>query len=110
MDVTLSWVKGHHNGEKLIQHSLNDEAHSVAYNFITQDQGNYNPSSTVIDPPTAEISILFDHSTLISKVSSFLREQLTATPLQATKATICKAENWTSEVFSKWTVFHIIIP
>ncbi len=43
-NANLSWVKGHHNGGKLVQHPFNDRAHSLAYNFITQDQGYYNPS------------------------------------------------------------------
>ncbi len=87
--VQISWVKGHFNGEKAVQHELNDEAHSLAYDFLANDQGYYNPSTRVIDPTSSEISILFDNSTLTSKLSTFLREQLMTTQLQAT---ICKSE------------------
>ncbi len=97
-DISLTWVKGHHSGKKMIQHKLNEDAHHLAYNFIAKDQGYYNPSTTSIDPPSAEISILFNGSTLTSKISSFLRDQLTSGPLQSM---ICKAENWTSNEFLK---------
>lgn len=76
------------NGEKTVQHRLNDEAHSLAYDILVKDQGYYNPSTRVIDPLSSGISILFDNSTLTSKMSTFLREQLTTAPLQAT---ICKS-------------------
>ncbi len=91
VSVLVSWVKGHLNGEKTIQHNLNDEAHSLACEFFTRDQGYYNPSISVLDPPSSEISILLDNSTLTSKMSTFLREQLTTAQIQAT---ICKSENW----------------
>lgn len=55
-------------GRKNIPHKLNDEAYSLAYNFLARDQGCYNPSTTVINPPSSEILILFDNSTLTSKI------------------------------------------
>lgn len=96
--VLVSWVKGHLNGEKTIQHKLNDEAHSLACEFFTRDQGYYNPSTSVLDPPSSEILILLDNSTLTSKMSTFLREQLTTAQIQAT---ICKSENWEEITFNK---------
>ncbi len=96
--VLISWVKGHLNGEKTIQHKLNDEAHSLACEFLTRDQGYYNPSTSVLDPPYSGISILFDNSTLTSKMSTFSREQLTAVKIQAT---ICKSEKWEEITFNR---------
>ncbi len=81
-----------------MQHRLNDEAHFLAQDFLANDQGYYNLRTRVIDPPSSEIFILFDNSTLTSKLSTFLREQLTTTQLQAT---ICTSEEWKESTFNK---------
>ncbi len=58
----------------------------------------------ILDPPSYEVSILFDNCTLTSKLPSTLREQLYTTPLINT---ICKTENWSIDTFQKvnWTSY-----
>jgi hypothetical protein len=72
--------------------------------LIHQDQQYYNPSRTVLDPPSYEVSILFEGSTLTSKPSPILRLQLHTAPLINT---ICKAKKCFLEVSQKidWPAF-----
>ncbi len=49
--VTISWVKGHYNGEeKSVPQTFNETAHHLANHFLHHDMGYYNPSRMVIDP------------------------------------------------------------
>ncbi len=48
--VTISWVKGHNNGDvKSMPHLLDKEVHNLANKFLHQNLGYYNPSKTVLD-------------------------------------------------------------
>lgn len=77
INISLLWIKGHYEGtEKSPLHSLNEVAHNLVHDFLQCDQGAYNPRSKVLEPPSAEVSILFDNSTLTSNLPSILRESL----------------------------------
>jgi hypothetical protein len=97
--VTLSWVKGHYSGtEKSKPHILNDMVHDLANEFLKQDNSDYNPSQTVLEPPSSEISILYDNSTITSNLNNTLRNELYKKRLQET---ICKAEKWSVQTFER---------
>lgn len=49
--VSLSRVKGHYNREKSINHKLNEESHSLMYNYLTRGQGYFNLRPVAVDPP-----------------------------------------------------------
>lgn len=83
--VTLYWVKGHYSGkEKSKPRILNDMAHNLANDFLKQDMGYYNPSRTVLEPPSSEISIRYDNSTITSNLNTALRNKLHKKHLQDT--------------------------
>jgi hypothetical protein len=84
--------------EKSTPHIFNDIAHALAYSFLHRDNNYYNPSRTVINPPSSDVAILYDNSTLTSNMSSVLKDCLYKDSL---KATICKTENWTPEIFQQ---------
>ncbi len=105
ISVTLHWVKGHSTGNKKSRPQiLNDIAHSLAYEFLNKDMGNYNSSTTVIDPPSLEASVIFDGSSITSNMASILQRELQRERLQDT---ICKAENWSKSTFRKvdWVAY-----
>jgi len=87
-NITVSWVKGHFTGaKKSTEHKLNDMVHDLAKDFLRKDQGYYNPRRQVIGPPSLEVSILFDNSTLTSNISKYVKFQLSSKKLCST---ICK--------------------
>lgn len=97
--VSLSWVKGHYTGnKKSVPHILNKMAHNLANDYLHQDMDYYNPSSIVLESPSSEISILYDNSTITSKMNTILKQELYKKSLQDT---ICKTENWNVQTFHK---------
>jgi hypothetical protein len=97
--VTLSWVKGHYTEDKKsIQHSLNKAAHKSANDFLHKDQSYFNPSGVIIDPPTPEVSIFHDSSTITSNLPTILQKALHSAALQNT---ICKTEKLSEAHFDK---------
>ncbi len=75
--MTITWIKGHYRGEKKsTPHILNETAHILANDFLHKDQGYFNPSKVVIDPPSWEVSILYDQSTITSNLSKTLNSEL----------------------------------
>jgi hypothetical protein len=106
INISLLWIKGHYEGaEKSLPHSLNEVAHNLVHDFLQCDQGAYIPRSKVLEPPSAEVSILFDNFTLTSNLPSILRESLYSNSL---RATICKNEQWTPGIFQQidWQAYH----
>jgi hypothetical protein len=72
LSIKLVWVKGHHKGQKSIEHHLKDTIHDLANAFLHSDQGYYSPNMTVIDPSSTKVSILFDGLTLKSHVPGYI--------------------------------------
>jgi hypothetical protein len=105
-NIKLTWVKGHYQeNKKTIEHKLNDTVHDLAYQYLKNTPGLNSSRKQVIDPPSYEISVLFDGSTLTSKLQQFISSQLYSKSLQDT---ICKNENWTCETFQlvDWNAYQ----
>ncbi len=76
--VTVTWVKGHYNGkEKSTPRVRNDIAHNLANDYLHQVMGYFNPSSTVLEPPSSLVSILFDKSSITSNMERIIRKEYT---------------------------------
>jgi hypothetical protein len=99
LTINVSGGKGHFTGEnKSIEHKLNDTAYDLTnnYNYLCSDQGFYNPGQQIIDPPSPEVSILYNGSALTSNISRYIKQQLYSDKLCNT---ICKAEKWNVKTF-----------
>jgi hypothetical protein len=95
--ISVQWVKGHLKGKKkTIEHWLNKEVHNLADSFLQGTYG-YESRKQVIDAPSYEVSILRGRSTLTSKLSTYISEQLYSEPLQNT---ICKNEGWAPDTLN----------
>jgi hypothetical protein len=44
-------------------------AHNLANNFLSKDQKDLNPRTLALDPPSAEVSIILEGSSITSKES-----------------------------------------
>ncbi len=74
--MTVTWVKRHYNEkEKSTPHVRNDIAHNLTNDSLHQDMGYFNPSSTVLEPPSSLVSILFDKSSMTSNMERIIRNK-----------------------------------
>jgi hypothetical protein len=88
VSLNLQWVEGHSSGNNLtIAQTLNQQAHTLAYNYLKNPDPAFSPSCKVINPPSQIVSISFTDSNLTSKVARTIHNQLHNKPIIDT---ICK--------------------
>jgi hypothetical protein len=73
----VQWVKGHFKGKKKsIENRLNEAVHDLTYSFLQKTQGSHGSMKQVIDPPSYEVSAQYDGSTITSKFTTFISDNL----------------------------------
>jgi hypothetical protein len=104
--VTVAWVKGHFKGNnKSIGHRLNDIAHELASSYSQQNQRACIPQKLVLNPPSYEVSIIYNGASITSRLAYYISHALYSKALQDN---ICKNEGWHLQTFNKvdWKAYQ----